>query len=131
MVHGQSVDSMGIDQEFPDSIEVQLLGGDGTGTRPTANVCTPGTHVVLGGELDTRHCIDSRSTTFHGEEWVTVEVEVRGDELIRHRVDGEIVLEYSQPQLDDGTPLSSGTLSLQSESHPVEFRKVELQRLAR
>lgn len=130
MVHGQSVESMGIDQEFPDSIEVQLLGGDGTGRRSTANVCTPGTRIVLDGELETRHCIDSRSATFHGEQWVTVEVEVRGNELVRHRIDGETVLEYSQPQLDDGTPLSSGTISLQSESHPVEFRRVELLRLS-
>ena len=130
MVHGQAVDTMGRDQEFPVSIEVQLLGGDGGGSRPTANVCTPGTHIVLDGKLDTRHCIESAAGTYHGDQWVTVEVEVRGNELIRHVVDGETVLEYSHPQLDDGTPLSEGTISLQAESHPTEFRKVELLRLA-
>jgi hypothetical protein len=130
MVHGQTAEAMGRGQEFPDSIEVQLLGGGGSGERPTANLCTPGTHVVLDGVLETRHCIDSESATYHGDRWVTVEVEVRGNELIRHLVEGETVLEYSRPQLDDGTPLRRGSISLQAESHPVEFRKVELLQLA-
>lgn len=126
MVHGQTVESMRREQEFPDAIEVQLLGGGGTGERPTANVCTPGTHVELDGRLDRRHCIESRAPTYRGERWVTVEIEVRGNERIRHFVEGEPVLEYAHPQLDDGTPLAAGTISLQSESHPVEFRRVEL-----
>jgi hypothetical protein len=130
MVHGQSLESMARDQEFPVSIEVQLLGGGGTGDRPTANVCTPGTHIVLDGVLETRHCIDSEARTYHGDQWVTVEVEIRGNELIRHLIDGETVLEYTRPQLDDGTPLTRGSISLQAESHPIEFRRVELLKLA-
>lgn len=129
MIHGQAVATMERDQEFPVAIEVQLLGGDGAGGRPTANVCTPGTRIVVDGELETRHCVDSASATFDGEQWVTVEVEVRGERLIRHRVGGEVVLEYTAPQLDDGTPLGAGTISLQAESHPIEFRRVELLRL--
>ena len=126
MLHGQTPESMGVDQEFPDSIEVQLLGGNGTDPRTTANLCTPGTHVVMDGELVKRHCTDSTSETYHGDQWVTVEVEVRGNELIEHFVSGTSVLRYSEPQLDDGTPLRGGTISLQSESHPIEFRRVEL-----
>ncbi len=138
MIHGQSPQSMRKDQKFPVSIEVQLLGGSGTGKRPTANVCSPGTHIVMDGKLVTRHCNSSKSETYHGDKWVTVEVEVRGNRLIRHIIDGKTVLEYTQPQLDekdgdakklikDGDKmLHGGTISLQSESHPVEFRKVEL-----
>ena len=141
MLHGQSPESMRKDQDFPVSIEVQLLGGSGKGTRPTANVCTPGTHIVMGGKLITQHCNNSRSKTYHGDQWVTVEVEVHGNKLIRHVIDGQTVLEYTQPQLDDTDAdarklikngnklLSGGTISLQSESHPVEFRKVELRKL--
>jgi len=141
MLHGQSPESMRKDQDFPVSIEVQLLGGSGKGTRPTANVCTPGTHIVIGGKLITQHCNNSRSKTYHGDQWVTVEVEVHGNKLIKHIIDGQTVLEYTQPQLDDTDPdarklikngnkqLSGGTISLQSESHPVEFRKVELRLL--
>lgn len=141
MLHGQSPESMRKDQDFPVSIEVQLLGGGPTGERHTANVCTPGTHMVMDGKLITRHCNDSRSKTFRGDQWVTVEVEVHGNQLIRHRVNGEVVMEYSQPQLDesdadakklikDGNKLlSAGTISLQSESHPVEFRKVEIREI--
>lgn len=129
MIHGQTPESMGKDQDFPDSIEVQLLGGRETGERSTANLCTPGTHVVMDGELVKRHCTGSASATYRGDRWVQVEIEVRGNQIIRHRVEGETVLEYTRPQLDDGTQLHGGTISLQSESHPVEFRKVELRQL--
>jgi hypothetical protein len=141
MIHGQTPESMGKDQKFPASIEVQLLGGDGSRERPTGNLCTPGTHVVIDGELVRRHVTNSTSKTYHGDQWITAEVEVRGN-TIKHLVEGEMVLTYTDPQLDDRDPdarklleaghkkmLTSGTISLQSESHPIEFRKVELLRL--
>lgn len=142
MIHGEAPETMGKDQEFPASIEVQLLGGNGKDERPTANLCTPGTNVVLEGKLFTPHCINSKSKTYHGDQWVTVEIEVHGSQVVKHIVEGKTVLEYTQPQLDDrephareliakqGTLLEGGTISLQSESHPVEFRKVELLKLA-
>jgi hypothetical protein len=139
MIHGQTPESMALDQSFPVSIEVQLLGGDGQSERPNANVCTPGTHVVMDGELVTRHCTDSRSRTYPGDGWVTLEIEVDGFERIEHFVEGESVLAYSAPQLDPGDAdaqrliaggaplaLTGGTISLQSESHPVDFRRVAL-----
>jgi hypothetical protein len=138
MLHGQPPESMGKDQDFPTSIEVQFLGGNGRDKRPTANVCTPGTNIVMGGKLIKEHCTDSRSKTFHGDQWVTVEAEVHGNGAIKHFVNGELVLEYAKPQLDDRDRegrrlmkngekmLSAGTISLQSESHPIEFRKVEI-----
>ena len=141
MIHGQSPESMAKNQKFPASIEVQLLGGRGSGKRPTGNLCTPGTHVVIDGKLVTRHVINSNSDTYHGDRWVTAEVDVRGN-TIKHIVEGKTVLVYSDPQLDerDGDAqkllkagqdkmLRRGTISLQSESHPVEFRKVELLKL--
>jgi hypothetical protein len=133
---------MGKDQDFPASIEVQLLGGNGTAMRSTANLCTPGTNVVIDGKLIQQHCLSSSSNTFHGEQWVTCEIEVRGNRLIRHFINGQKVFEYTKPQYDErdahskelaakaGTiQLSGGTISLQSESHPVEFRKVEIKKL--
>lgn len=139
MIHGQDPATMGLNQDFPVSIEVQLLGGGPTGKRTTANLCTPGTHVVMNGKLHTRHCTNSSSKTYRGDQWVTVEVEVHGNRLIRHLIDGREVLSYEQPQLDPGDAdakklleagqplmLEGGTISLQSESHPVEFRRVEI-----
>lgn len=74
-----------------------------------------------------KHCTNSTSKTYHGDQWVTVEFEVRGAERIKH-IDsyGQVVLEYQSPQLDDSTLLESGTISIQSESHPIDFRKIEL-----
>ena len=130
---------MGKDQDFPASIEVQLLGGLGKGERSTANLCTPGTNVVMNGKLFTPHCTNSKSKTYAGDQWVKCEVEVHGDKTIKHFINGEEVLSYEQPQLDDrdkhskelaekngGLLLKEGTISLQSESHPCDFRNIEI-----
>ena len=113
------------------------------GPRTTANLCTPGTNVEMDGKLFTQHCINSKSKTYEGDQWVRVEVEVRGDQQIKHLIDGQVVLSYERPQIGggnvsghneevkkDGTLLKEGYISLQSESHPVEFRKVELLNLS-
>jgi hypothetical protein len=139
MIHSEAPESMEQDQSFPTCLEVQLLGGTGKGERSTANLCTPGTHVEFDGKLDTRHCISSKSKTFHGDQWVSLEVEVHGGELIRHFINGEEVISYRKPQLGGdahsealaktaGTnQLTEGYICLQSEGHPVEFRNIEIQ----
>ena len=141
MIHSQPPDTMGLGQEFPVSLEAQLLGGDGENQRSTGNLCTPGTHVVMEGKLVKKHCISSSSKTHHGEQWVTAQVEVHGNGRILHFINGEQVLEYGQPQLDPGDAVAAkritgddpalhgGYLALQAESHPVEFRRVEIRRL--
>jgi hypothetical protein len=139
MVASQSAESMGVDQDFPISLEVQLLGGLGTGARPTANLCTPGTHVRFGDSLVTQHCINSSSRTFDGDQWVRVEAVVLGDSLIMHVVNGDTVLRYRKPVmggdmangarpgvLREGQPIASGYIALQAETAPIDFRKIEL-----
>ncbi|HIY74792.1 MAG TPA: DUF1080 domain-containing protein [Candidatus Sphingobacterium stercorigallinarum] len=139
MLHGQSPETMLKDQDFPISIEGQLLGGNGTDARTTSNLCTPGTNVVIDEKLFTPHCLSSTSKTYHGDQWVTAEFVVLGDSVIQHVLEGEIVLEYQNPQIGgdnvapvdqsikrDGKRLTEGFIYLQSESHPVDFRKVEL-----
>ena len=139
MIHCQDPKTMGKNQDFPISIEAQLLGGLSKGPRSTLNLCTPGTNVEMEGKLFTPHCINSKSKTYDGDQWVRAEVEVRGNESIKHIIDGQVVLSYEKPQIgggnvsghdpkvkEDGKMLSEGYISLQSESHPVEFRKVEL-----
>jgi len=139
MIHSQAPETLRKDQDFPVSIEVQLLGGKSDGKpRSTGNVCTPGTNIVMGGKLVTQHCNDSKSPTIDGDRWVTAEVEVHGDGAIKHMIDGQVVLEYEKPQYDPTDAearrlikgadlmLRGGHIALQSESHPVEFRKVEI-----
>ncbi len=139
MIHSQSPESMLKNQNFPISLEVQLLGGDETGDRPTANLCTPGTHVKMNGEKITDHCINSSSLTYRGEEWIQLEIHVNGHDQIKHVVNGDTVMVYGKPQIGggvvsnfneevkiDGKPLHEGYFCLQSESHPVEFKKIEI-----
>jgi len=139
MIHGQSPESMEKDQQFPTSIEVQLLGKNENEERTNLNVCTPGTNIMMDGKLITEHCINSTSQAYPPGQWVTAEVEVRGDSIIKHIINGQVVMQYSKPQLDERDPtyqkllppdgdkmLHGGSISLQSESHPIDFRKVEL-----
>ncbi|MBK1439109.1 DUF1080 domain-containing protein [Parapedobacter sp. ISTM3] len=141
MLHGQDPQTMLKNQDFPISIEGQLLGGDGTNERTTSNLCTPGTNVLMkvDGELFTPHCTNSSSKTYHGDQWVTAEFLVLADSVVHHILEGDTVLTYYKPQIgggsvsnydpavkEDGKLLSSGYISLQSESHPIDFRKVEL-----
>jgi hypothetical protein len=138
MLHGQTPESMAVEQDFPISLEAQLLGGNGKDERSTLNLCTPGTNVVMDGKLFTPHCVNSTSKTYHGDQWVRAEVLVLGDSVFRHIVEGDTVMAYEKPQYDGndkwvkaaglkgGDLIGRGTISLQSESHPVEFRSVRL-----
>lgn len=143
MIHCQDPETMRVAQDFPVSIEVQFLGGDGTNPRQTGNLCTPGTHVVMKDSLLTRHCTTSVSNTHHGDGWVKAEVVVRGAGVIEHWIEGRKVLEYEKAQYDDKDKdgkillmkaggkrlIERGYISLQAESHPVEFRSIEVQEL--
>jgi hypothetical protein len=139
MVHSQSAASMGIKQDFPISLEVQLLGGLGRGTRTNGNLCTPGTNVVMNDKLVTAHCINSNSVTNDGDGWVRVEAMVLGDSVLKHIVNGDTVLVYNKPQMGGGNAnntnpgelvagkmLSEGFITLQAETAPIDFRKVEI-----
>jgi hypothetical protein len=143
MFHGQDPATMRLDQDFPVSIEYQMLGGLGKGPRPTGNMCSPGTNIVLDEKVYTTHCKNSQSKTFDGDVWVLAEVEVHGSDKVIHRINGEVVMQYSQPQLDPKDPdsaklikardgkllLDSGTISLQAESHPCDFRNIMIKEL--
>ncbi|NEU09200.1 DUF1080 domain-containing protein [Flavihumibacter sp. R14] len=138
MLHSQAPESMLKDQDFPISLEAQFLGGNGKEERSTLNLCTPGTNVFLDGKLFTTHCVNSSSKTYDGDQWVRVEMLVLGDS-IKHIIDGKTVLEYTNTQIGggnvepfdpkvkvDGKPLKEGYIAFQSESHPVEFRRIDL-----
>ena len=141
MLHAQSPQSLRFDQGFPASLEMQFLADEGKGPRPTGNLCTPGTHVEMAGQLFTKHIAQSSSPTFPAEAWVLAEVEVRGHDEIIHRINGVEVLRYQHPVLDSactiapagdltaagaGMKLGFGHIALQAEGQPVWFRKIEL-----
>lgn len=141
MIHSQPPESMGLEQRFPTSIEVQLLGANqDTEARPTGNFCTPGCHVYMNNQLIEKHCIKSTSATYKGDQWVTVEIEVRGNQVIKHLINGEHVLEYNRPILDEksqhlakyygGNEMKSGYIAIQAENSTIQFKSIELMVLA-
>lgn len=139
MLHSQDPKTMLKDQDFPISIEAQFLGGNSTDKRTTCNLCTPGTNVEIDGKLFTPHCLNSSSETYHGDQWVTANFIVLGNGDVHHLVGQDTVLSYSKPQIGggnvspvdpkekvDGKMISGGYISLQSESHPIDFKTVRL-----
>ena len=143
MFHSQDPRTIPREQDWPISVEMQLLAGLGDGKpRPTGNMCSPGTDVVFQGKIDSRHCIDSNSKTYEGEQWVRAELIVLGDSLITHIINGDTVLQYSKPQIgggvvkgfepalkQDGKALRSGYIALQSEGQEIDFRNIKLRKL--
>lgn len=140
MFHSQDPRTMPKEQNWPISVEMQFLAGLGDGKpRPTCNMCSPGTDVVYEGKVDPRHCINSTSKTYEGEQWVTAELIVLGDSLITHLANGDTVLQYTKPQMGGGVvqgydpaiwepqkPLTEGFIALQSEGQPIDFRNIRL-----
>ena len=152
MLHSQSAESLSIDQTFPVSLEMQLLGGLGDGPRHTGNLCTPGTQVHIDNKLRPEHCTDSDSKTYDGDRWITAEAIVLGDSLVHQIIEGDTVLTYGRPQVGGGfvsqnhdwsaghfssqaanhwnslanTSLGEGYIALQAESHPIDFKQIEV-----
>lgn len=143
MFHSQDPRTMPKEQDWPISVEFQFLGGLGDGKpRTTGNMCSPGTKIIYEGKLDVRHCINSTSKTYVGDQWVRAELIVLGDSLITHIINGDTVMKYSKPQIggdvvtrydpamkQDGKLLKSGYIALQSEGQPIDFRNIELKDL--
>lgn len=153
MLHSQPAWSLGKDQTFPVSLEMQFLGGLGSGTRATGNLCSPGTIADIKGKLAMAHCINSSSKTYEGDQWVKGEAIVYADSIVYHIIEGDTVLTYTNTRVGggftspannsfeaahftpesaaawrklDNTPLKEGYIAFQSESHAIDFRKIEL-----
>lgn len=150
MIHSQSAESLDLHQSFPVSLEAQFLAAPAGEERTTGNICTPGTLVHMGDTLRTAHCINSVSKSYPLGRWVNALIEVYGDSLVRHIIEGDTVLTYTRPlvgggfvskdndwkaaRIDDAqywidrdnTPLKTGFIALQAESQPIDFRNLEL-----
>ena len=143
MFHSQEPKTILKEQDWPISVEYQILADAGDGkTRPTGNMCSPGTEVFFKGEMDPHHCIESSSKTYKWDEWEKGELIVFKDSLVIHVVNGERVLEYTKPQIGggvangfdsaikiDGKPLTEGYIGLQAEGQGIEFRNIKIKRL--
>ena len=128
------------DQDFPISLEIQLLGGLGQGPRTTANLCTPGSHVVYNGQaphgaLHQLDVADLRRRPVGARRGAGPRRRARAPH--RRRADGARVprsrrsAAATSSPVDpavkvDGTPMTGGYISLQAETAPIDFRKVEL-----
>ena len=139
--HGQDPKSMAIDQPFPVCLEYNLHGGNGTDDRPVGQICANGIDIEMNGEKIEAYCTPPTvKHTFHGDQWVTLEIESKGG-LFKHFVNGEEIIKFENPQFDPDHELGKlffneadntvkqGYISIQSNSHPIDFRKIEIMEL--
>jgi hypothetical protein len=147
MLHSQSMASMTLNQDFPVSLETQLLGAANVGAdnNSSLKLCTPGTGFHLnptGGSPSAAHCQSAATAPRPSPgEWTRVSVFVMGDSVIRHNLgdnlSGNAVFTYYRPVYlsggissppsnlpANGTPLKSGYIAIQAETHPYDFRKI-------
>lgn len=140
MFHSQSAQSQKIEQNWPISVEMQYLADLGDGKRTTGNMCSPGTNIEYQGKVFSGHCLKSNKKALPKDQWVTAELIVEGTKVTQ-LINGEIVLVYTNPTIDgndqivkdsvaefkqDGKPLNSGYIGLQSEGQPIEFKNVRI-----
>lgn len=147
MHHSQSAASMGVNQDFPISMEAQLLGpgNSGADNNSTMNLCTPGTAFYAnpsGGSPNTSHCVSAATRNRDAAlapNWMTATVVAHADSVIRYYIgDFDLVYTYYRPiqssgnvsgatvPIVNGTPIPGGHILLQSESHGTRFRKIEV-----
>lgn len=149
MLHSQSVASMGINQDFPVSMETQLLGSGNTESdnNSTLNLCTPGTAfytTATGGTRNDAHCISASNNTRVGTgvwQWSTVLV--MGDSIIRHyngpAATGTPTFTYYRPvratnsgaggvtiPMVNNERITEGYITIQAETHPYRFRVIDV-----
>lgn len=142
MFHSQDPKTILKEQNWPISVEYQMLADEGKGPRPTGNMCSPGTEVIFNHEMDPRHCISSTSKTYPWDEWVSGDLIVFRDSLVIHLVNGDTVLQYTKPQIGgavvegfdpaikiDGKLLTEGFIGLQSEGQGIEFKNIKIKTL--
>jgi hypothetical protein len=136
--HGQDPASLELKQQFPVCLEYNLHGGNGKEDRPTGEICTSGTTVEIKGKVNESFCTPPDvKRTFHGDQWVTLEIDSKDGKFI-HYVNGEEIMRFENPRynpkheygkkfLTDSNPIiKDGYISIQSNSHPIDIRKVEI-----
>ncbi|MFT4734662.1 MAG: hypothetical protein ACI9DJ_000951 [Algoriphagus sp.] len=134
--HCQDPKTIEVDQSFPFSLEYNLHGGDENNERPTGQICANGTLITLDGEVVKGCQQPNPAVVIKGDDWAILEIDVQGAK-IKQFINGVEVLSFSNPRLDpehavaktfikQNEMLTNGFISLQSNSHPIDFRKIEI-----
>jgi hypothetical protein len=138
-LHSQAPETMRKEQQWPVSVEFDIVGGRMIGSRPTGDVCRNGTNVLVNGAPLREQCSKVGDVTIRDDAWTTALAEVDGGTRVRQIVNGALVVEYTHAELDEtnadarrlessgaSKALTSGYISLQSNGHPIEFRRIEV-----
>lgn len=131
--HCQNPATLELNQSFPICLEYNLLG-----TRASGEICANGMYVEIDGKRNASYCTPpSVKKIIPGDQWVTAEIYVHNGK-ITHYINGEEVLQFENPKYDSANAMArkfivagndmvkDGYISLQSNSHPMDFKKIEI-----
>ncbi|MEP6845811.1 MAG: DUF1080 domain-containing protein [Panacibacter sp.] len=134
----QPPETIGINQSFPVCLEYNLLGSDGETERGTGEICASGMYVEINGKRNASYCTPPLvKKAFDDDQWITAEIDVQNGR-ITHFVNGEQILQFENPKYDSENELAKkfivngvemvkdGYISLQSNSHPMDFKSIEI-----
>ncbi len=95
-------------------------------------------YVKINGKRNASYCTPPEvKRTFAGDQWVTAEIDVNNGK-VTHFVNGEQIIQFENPRYDSAHAIAKtlivggndavkdGYISLQSNSHPMDFRKIEI-----
>ena len=131
LYHMQPPETIALDAGFPVSLEAQFLA-EGAHAPTTGNMCSIETSVAVDGARRHEHCLGGDVAARPMGEWVRFELEAAPGGVFRHHIDGELAFAFTDPLYDeahpwaDGMAVTGGHFALQAESHPVEFRNIEI-----
>ncbi|MEE2924075.1 MAG: DUF1080 domain-containing protein [bacterium] len=131
MFHSESMSGMKKNQDFPVSVEAQLLQR-GTEDQPTSviNLCN-GASKTTAQEKPNCSKEEAAVVIAHKNAWVRAEVLVLGDSLAKFMLNGDTLGVFTNfKYAETGKPIKEGRIALQAESHNTQFRKIEIVNLA-
>jgi hypothetical protein len=136
--HCQPPETLALSQSFPVCLEYNLHGGNGKDERPVGEICANGITVEIQGKKNESYCTPpTTKRTFHGDQWVTLEIDCKNG-VFKHLINGEEIVQFENPRFDPKHEIAKnfivngddkvkeGFISLQSNSHPIDFRKIEI-----
>lgn len=150
MLHSQAPNTMALNQDFPISLEAQLLGPKNVGAdnNSTMNLCTPGTAYRKSATNDTvvtTHCTSAINNTRPAyPAWSSATARMYGGDSGVFFVGSTRVLTFYRPVYSTGnvsndsaairpannTALTGGYITIQDEGTSTEFRTIEILNLA-
>ena len=127
MFHSEPMSSMTKNQDFPISVEAQLLQrGSEENPKGVINLCNGASKTTA---KETPNCSQEFASISlnHKNDWIRAEVLVFADSLAKFILNGDTLGVFTNfKYADSGKSIKEGRIARQAETHNTHFRKIEI-----